>query len=118
MYARVRAAEPHGASGDRPRSAPSLAAAPVRLSAASPKLTETRPALRPGARKSSSCFAIPGLAWPVLGRGTLDSELGRLLLQIIGVIVMTVAIGLLLPFLNDADDTPPSEDERRDRALR
>jgi hypothetical protein len=48
----------------------------------------------------------------------LDSELGRLLLQIIGVIVMTVAIGLLLPFLNDADDTPPSEDERRDRALR
>lgn len=37
------------------------------------------------------------------------------MLQVVGVIVMTVAIGLLLPFATDLDDEPPVKDDRPDR---
>jgi hypothetical protein len=41
----------------------------------------------------------------------LESELGRLILQVVGVIVMTIAIGMLLPFASDLDDDPPVEED-------
>jgi hypothetical protein len=47
----------------------------------------------------------------------VESELGRLILQIGGVIVMIVAIGLLVPLATDADDHPPVEDDRPDRVF-
>lgn len=47
----------------------------------------------------------------------MESELGRLILQIVGVIVMTVAIGLLVPFAADADDKPVVKDDRPDRVF-
>jgi hypothetical protein len=47
----------------------------------------------------------------------LESELTRLILQVGGVIVMTVAIGLLVPFATDADDEPRTEDDRPDRVF-
>jgi hypothetical protein len=47
----------------------------------------------------------------------VDSELGRLVLQVGGVIVMTIAIGLLVPFATDSDDRPAVEDDRPDRVF-
>ena len=47
----------------------------------------------------------------------MESELTRLILQIGGVIVTTVAIGLLVPFATDADDEPRTEDDRPDRVF-
>ena len=47
----------------------------------------------------------------------LERELARLILQVGGVIVMTVAIGLLVPFATDADDEPRAEDDRPDRVF-
>jgi hypothetical protein len=47
----------------------------------------------------------------------VESELGRLILQVGGVIVMTVAIGLLVPLANDGDDQPRVEDDRPDRVF-
>jgi hypothetical protein len=37
------------------------------------------------------------------------------MLQVIGVIVMTIAIGLLLPFAVDVDGKRPVKDDRPDR---
>ena len=45
----------------------------------------------------------------------MESELGRLILQIGGVVAMTVAIGLLVPFATDPDDERPAKDDRPDR---
>jgi hypothetical protein len=47
----------------------------------------------------------------------VESDLARLGLQIGGVIVMTVAIGLLVPFATDADDEPRPKDDRPDRVF-
>jgi hypothetical protein len=47
----------------------------------------------------------------------VESELGRLILQVGGVIVMTVAIGLLVPFATDGDDERRVEDDRPDRVF-
>ena len=47
----------------------------------------------------------------------LESELFRLMLQIIGVIVMTIAIGLLLPLATDVDEKPRVKDDRPDRVF-
>ena len=47
----------------------------------------------------------------------MESDLGRLILQIGGVIVMIVAIGLLVPLATDVDDHPPVEDDRPDRVF-
>ena len=47
----------------------------------------------------------------------MESELGRLILQIGGVIVMIVAIGLLVQLATDTDDHPPVEDDRPDRVF-
>jgi hypothetical protein len=44
----------------------------------------------------------------------LNSELARLLLQVGGVVVVTVAIGLLVSFTTDADE-PRVKDDRPDR---
>jgi hypothetical protein len=46
----------------------------------------------------------------------LDSELGRLALQVVGVVVMTIAIGLLVPFADDPDE-PTVKDDRPDRVF-
>jgi hypothetical protein len=47
----------------------------------------------------------------------MENELGRLGLQILGVIVTTVAIGLLVPFATDLDDEPTPRDDRPDRVF-
>ena len=47
----------------------------------------------------------------------MEGELGRLILQVGGVIVMTVAIGLLVPFVTDGDDERRVEDDRPDRVF-
>lgn len=47
----------------------------------------------------------------------MESELARLILQVGGVIVMTVAIGLLVPFATDADEAPRVKDDRPDRVF-
>ena len=39
------------------------------------------------------------------------------MLQVGGVIVMTVAIGLLVPFATDGDDERPVADDRPDRVF-
>jgi hypothetical protein len=57
------------------------------------------------------------VAWSLLSasRGRLlESELARLLLQVGGVVVVTVAIGLLVSFARDADE-PRVKDDRPDR---
>ena len=48
----------------------------------------------------------------------MDSELARLMLQLGGVVVTTVAIGLLVPFATDPDDEPPAGGARPDRVVR
>jgi hypothetical protein len=62
------------------------------------------------------------LAWSLLWNevaqeNLLDSDLGRLFLQISGVIVTAVAIGLLVPFATDVDDKPAVKDDRPDRVF-
>lgn len=47
----------------------------------------------------------------------LESQLFRLMLQVIGVIVMTIAIGLLLPLATDVDEKPRVKDDRPDRVF-
>jgi hypothetical protein len=47
----------------------------------------------------------------------LDSELGRLILQVGGIILVTVAMGLLVALTRDAEDEPPVEDDRPDRVF-
>jgi hypothetical protein len=47
----------------------------------------------------------------------VNGELFGLMLQIIGVIVMTIAIGLLLPLATDLDDKPRAPDDRPDRVF-
>ena len=46
----------------------------------------------------------------------METEFGRLILQIVGVVVMTVAIGLLVPFATDVDE-PRTDDDRPDRVF-
>jgi hypothetical protein len=46
----------------------------------------------------------------------VETELGRLILQVGGILVMTVAIGLLVPFASDSDE-PGVEDDRPDRTF-
>ena len=52
-----------------------------------------------------------------LAERPLESELGRLILQVGGVIVMTVAIGLLVPFAMDPDAERRVKDDRSDRVF-
>lgn len=47
----------------------------------------------------------------------MNGELFGLMLQIIGVIVMTIAIGLLLPLATDLDDKPRAPDDRPDASF-
>jgi hypothetical protein len=47
----------------------------------------------------------------------VDTELGRLILQVAGVVIMTIAIGLLVPFATDSDDPRAVEDDRPDRVF-
>ena len=48
----------------------------------------------------------------------MDSELARLMLQLGGVVVTTVAIGLLVPFATDPEDEAPTRGGRPDRVVR
>jgi hypothetical protein len=50
------------------------------------------------------------LAQRLLSSPLVDGELGRLLLQVVGVIAMTIAIGLLVPFAESADERPVDDD--------
>jgi hypothetical protein len=63
-------------------------------------------------------LAFSRLAQTLLYAGVVDSELSRLLLQVIGVIVMTIAIGLLLPLARGwGDDDESDKDDRPDRVV-
>ena len=74
-----------------------------------------RPA--PNPPESARLLAFSRLAQTLLHARVVDSELGRLLLQVIGVIVMTIAIGLLLPFARGSGDDETDRDDRPDRVF-
>ena len=70
--------------------------------------------MRPGgARALAQTGVVPRhsrLAQRVLASTRVDGELARLLLQVVGVIAMTIAIGLLVPFAEPRDERTVDDD--------
>jgi hypothetical protein len=71
----------------------------------------------PTAPEPTRLLAFSRLAQTLLYARVVESELGRLLLQVIGVIVMTIAIGLLLPFARGSGDDESDSEDRPDRVV-